>query len=69
VRGRAPELPIGGTAVGTGINTNPEFAKRVTAACPKHAIEFTEPRTTLKPKQQGTLAEASASPCHRHRPH
>ena len=25
------ELPIGGTAVGTGINTHPEFGKRVTA--------------------------------------
>jgi fumarate hydratase class II len=26
------ELPVGGTAVGTGINTHPEFAKRVCAA-------------------------------------
>jgi fumarate hydratase class II len=26
------ELPIGGTAVGTGINTHPEFARRVAAA-------------------------------------
>jgi fumarate hydratase class II len=26
------ELPVGGTAVGTGINTHPEFSKRVAAA-------------------------------------
>ena len=32
VRGRAPRLgqiPLGGTAVGTGLNTHPEFAARV----------------------------------------
>jgi fumarate hydratase class II len=29
------ELPVGGTAVGTGINTHPEFAKRVCAALAK----------------------------------
>jgi len=32
VRGRLGELPLGGTAVGTGINTHPEFAPRVIAA-------------------------------------
>ncbi|HOB75936.1 MAG TPA: class II fumarate hydratase [Phycisphaerae bacterium] len=37
------ELPIGGTAVGTGINTHPEFGKRV-AACLSQitGIEFVE---------------------------
>jgi fumarate hydratase class II len=29
------ELPVGGTAVGTGINTHPEFAKRTCAALAK----------------------------------
>lgn len=29
------ELPVGGTAVGTGINTHPEFSKRVCAALAK----------------------------------
>ena len=37
------ELPIGGTAVGTGINTHPEFGKRVCAALTKATgIEFVE---------------------------
>jgi fumarate hydratase class II len=31
-RGRLGELPLGGTAVGTGLNTHPEFAPRVIAA-------------------------------------
>jgi fumarate hydratase class II len=31
----AENMPIGGTAVGTGINTHPEFAKRVCAALSK----------------------------------
>jgi fumarate hydratase class II len=29
--GRAEEIPLGGTAVGTGLNTHPEFAERVRA--------------------------------------
>jgi len=37
------ELPIGGTAVGTGINTHPEFAARVCAELTKvTGIEFVE---------------------------
>jgi len=37
------ELPIGGTAVGTGINTHPEFGKRVAAELSKTTgIEFVE---------------------------
>jgi len=37
------ELPIGGTAVGTGINTHPEFGKRVAAELSKMTgIEFVE---------------------------
>ena len=36
-------MPIGGTAVGTGINTHPEFAKRVCAALSKTlTIDFQE---------------------------
>ena len=36
-------MPIGGTAVGTGINTHPEFAKRVCAALTKQlGVEFQE---------------------------
>ena len=29
VLGRVGEIPLGGTAVGTGLNTHPEFAERV----------------------------------------
>ncbi|MGE3316853.1 MAG: class II fumarate hydratase [Planctomycetaceae bacterium] len=37
------ELPAGGTAVGTGINTHPEFGKRVAAALAKESgIDFVE---------------------------
>jgi len=37
------ELPAGGTAVGSGINTHPEFGKRVAAALAKEtAVPFTE---------------------------
>ncbi len=37
------ELPIGGTAVGTGINTHPEFGKRMAAALSQATgIEFVE---------------------------
>ncbi|MCH8853167.1 MAG: class II fumarate hydratase, partial [Planctomycetes bacterium] len=37
------ELPIGGTAVGTGINTHPEFARRMCAALSETTgIEFVE---------------------------
>jgi len=37
------ELPIGGTAVGTGINTHPEFGKRVSAELSKiTGIDFVE---------------------------
>ncbi len=37
------ELPLGGTAVGTGINSHPDFAKQVIAAIAKRTgIEFVE---------------------------
>src|SRR5207249_8209824 len=39
------ELPLGGTAVGTGINSHPDFAKRAIAAiAQKNGIEFVEAR-------------------------
>ncbi|HET6878793.1 MAG TPA: class II fumarate hydratase, partial [Pirellulales bacterium] len=37
------ELPVGGTAVGTGINTHPEFGRRVAAALAQETgIDFVE---------------------------
>ena len=42
-RRRCYELPAGGTAVGTGINTHPEFGRRVAAALAKETgIPFVE---------------------------
>src|SRR5437867_3898019 len=39
------ELPLGGTAVGTGINSHPDFAKRAIAViAQKNGIEFVEAR-------------------------
>ena len=41
--GAVLELPVGGTAVGTGINTHPEFGRRVTAVLAKETgIPFAE---------------------------
>jgi len=41
--GMRQNMPIGGTAVGTGINTHPEFGRRVCAVLSKQlGIEFTE---------------------------
>ena len=33
--GRVGQIPLGGTAVGTGLNTHPEFAERFAAASPR----------------------------------
>lgn len=42
---RLSELPLGGTAVGTGINTDPQFARLTIAAISKElGIKFTETR-------------------------
>jgi fumarate hydratase, class II len=46
------ELPVGGTAVGTGINTHPEFSKRVAAAL--------ESKTGLQFREAGNHFEANA---------
>jgi fumarate hydratase, class II len=47
------ELPLGGTAVGTGINTHPEFARRAIERLSAYAgIEFREARNHFE--RQGT---------------
>ena len=49
------ELPVGGTAVGSGINTHPEFGSRVAAAlADKTGVPFVKRRTTLKGTPSGT---------------
>jgi fumarate hydratase class II len=48
-----PELPLGGTAVGTGINTHPEFARRgIERLTSATGIEFREARNHFE--RQGT---------------
>jgi fumarate hydratase class II len=47
------ELPAGGTAVGTGINTHPEFGSRVAAALAKEAsIAFVEAKNHFEANAQ-----------------
>ena len=49
------ELPLGGTAVGTGLNTHPEFAARVIAGLAEvTGLPFREAATTSKPRPPGT---------------
>jgi fumarate hydratase, class II len=55
------ELPAGGTAVGSGINTHPEFGKRVAAALAKEtSIAFVEAANHFEANaQRDGLVEAS----------
>lgn len=55
------ELPIGGTAVGTGINTHPEFGRRVAALiAEKTGIPFIEAKNHFEAaSQRDALVEAS----------
>ncbi|MDO4551470.1 MAG: class II fumarate hydratase [Planctomycetia bacterium] len=49
------ELPVGGTAVGSGINTHPEFAKRVTEYLAKETeIPFLEAKNHFEANAQRT---------------
>jgi fumarate hydratase class II len=49
------ELALGGTAVGTGINTHPEFARRTIARSPpKPALPCAKPATISKPRAART---------------
>ncbi|MCO6439181.1 MAG: class II fumarate hydratase [Phycisphaerae bacterium] len=55
------ELPIGGTAVGTGINTHPEFGRRIAAELTKATnIPFTEAEDHFEAQAaKDAVAEAS----------
>lgn len=55
------ELPIGGTAVGSGINTHPEFGKRVSAILSQSTgIEFVEAEDHFEAQgSKDAVAEAS----------
>jgi fumarate hydratase, class II len=57
------ELPAGGTAVGSGINTHPEFGKRVAAALAKEtAIPFVEAANHFEANaQRDGLVECSGN--------
>ena len=46
------ELPLGGTAVGTGINAHPQFAARVIANLAQETgLELVEAQNTLRPRR------------------
>jgi fumarate hydratase class II len=62
-RGRLGELPLGGTAVGTGLNTHPEFAPRVIAALAAHSgLPLAEARNHFQAQAApDTLVEVSGA--------
>ena len=45
------ELPLGGTAVGTGLNCHPEFAKSDFNYCRENQIDFKEAQIILRHKR------------------
>ncbi len=61
LRGRLGELALGGTAVGTGINTHPEFARRVIEGLAGHLeLPLTEARNHFQAQaSQDTAVETS----------
>lgn len=62
-RAALAELPLGGTAVGTGLNAHPEFAKRVIARLTKlTGVEFREAENHFEAEgAQDALVEASGA--------
>jgi fumarate hydratase, class II len=58
----AENLPIGGTAVGTGINTHPEFGKRVSDKLAKQTKFLSRKRRiTLKPRPRAIASSKRAA--------
>ena len=59
------ELPAGGTAVGTGINTHPEFGRRVAASAGQGNGQSpsSKPPTTSKPTPSATAWSNAAASC------
>src|SRR3954470_16488070 len=55
------ELPLGGTAVGTGINSHPDFAKQVIAViAQKSGCEFVEAKNHFEPQAaKGAIVETA----------
>ena len=50
------ELPVGGTAVGSGINTHPEFGSRVAAEIATETGSLLwKPKITLRPMPNATV--------------
>jgi len=61
--GRVGQIPLGGTAVGTGLNTHPEFAERVRALLSKEAgLEILPPADPFEAQAaRDALVEASGA--------
>ena len=58
---RVRELPLGGTAVGTGINTPPGFAERVIAVLSERRASRSPRRaTTSRPRAPATRSSSSS---------
>ncbi len=61
---RLAELPLGGTAVGTGINTPPGFSAAVIAEVARATgLPLTEPATTSRRRARGTASSRPAGSC------
>jgi fumarate hydratase class II len=61
--GRVGQIPLGGTAVGTGLNTHPEFAERVRALlCKETGLEILPPADPFEAQAaRDALVEASGA--------
>jgi len=61
--GRVGQLPLGGTATGTGLNTHPEFAEKVRALVSKEmGIEISAPRDPFEAQaNRDSLVELSGA--------
>jgi fumarate hydratase, class II len=60
------ELPAGGTAVGTGINTHPEFGRRVAEVlAARRAFRLSKRSTTSRPTPSATAWSSATASCAR----
>ena len=60
-RKRLGQIPLGGTAVGTGLNTHPEFAERVRRAA-RRTIPASRSRLLPIPSRRRPRATGSSRP-------
>ena len=56
------QIPLGGTATGTGLNTHPEFAERVRAQLSEATGLEVEPLRRTRSRRRATATRSSSSP-------